>query len=397
MAGDRRAAVPPVAVLGAFIYVLVGWCGLLVPSLIRSIEASHEQTDASIGIYYLLFASAYAAGSLGGGLVTERLGRRPVLVVAAVLLATGLATLGAASAWAVFMLAAIPAGLGLGALDGGANGLYLDLFRSSRARALNLLHLCFSLGALLAPLIIGPLVEARVPWQVFFFGTGIVALLTGVPLLVLAMPDGRHATSAAVGTDRSDDSGSAFSRIPTPLMLMCVAIGCYVASEVGVTDWLVRFLASAPLSLATAALFLYWAGLAVGRVASARIADRFDHVVYATVAAIVMSLALLGAILAPSVQASIVLFGVAGLAAGPIAPMIVVVGGDRYPDRSAAVGGYLTTAAVVGSIGLPTLMGLLSVTVGLSVAMLGTVAFGLASVAALLVVGRNRDAVALTS
>jgi len=29
--------------------------------------------------------------------------------------------------------------------------------------------------------------------------------------------------------------------------------------------------------------------------------------------------------------------------------------------------------------------------------MLGTVAFGLASVAALLVVGRNRDAVALTS
>jgi hypothetical protein len=70
--------------------------------------------------------------------------------------------------------------------------------------------------------------------------------------------------------------------------------------------------------------------------------------------------------------------------------MIMVVGGDRYPDRSAAVGGYLTTAAVVGTIGFPTLMGFLSVAVGLTAAMLGTVALGLASAGALMLVGRAR-------
>jgi hypothetical protein len=70
--------------------------------------------------------------------------------------------------------------------------------------------------------------------------------------------------------------------------------------------------------------------------------------------------------------------------------MIVVVGGDRYPDRSAAVGGYLTTAAVAGSIGLPTLIGFMSVTVGLGMAMIATVAFGLACAAALLLAGRRR-------
>jgi hypothetical protein len=54
------------------------------------------------------------------------------------------------------------------------------------------------------------------------------------------------------------------------------------------------------------------------------------------------------------------------------------------------VGGYLTTAAVAGSIGLPTLMGFLSVTVGLGAAMMATVGFGLASAAALWLAGRNR-------
>jgi hypothetical protein len=103
-----------------------------------------------------------------------------------------------------------------------------------------------------------------------------------------------------------------------------------------------------------------------------------------------MSVALAGAILVPSAQVSIGLFALAGLAAGPVAPMIMVVGGDRYPDRSAAVGGSLTTAAVVGTIGFPTLMGFLSVTVGLQAAMLGTVALGLASAGALMLVGPSR-------
>ncbi len=156
----------------------------------------------------------------------------------------------------------------------------------------------------------------------------------------------------------------------------------------GVTDWLVRFLEPAPLSLATMALALCWAGMAVGRLASARVADRFDHVQFATTAAVAMSVALAGAILVPSVHVSIGLFALAGLAAGPVAPMIIVVCGDGYPDRPAAVGGYLTTAAVAGTIGFATLMGFLSRTVGLTAAMLGAVVMGLASAGALMLVGR---------
>ena len=363
---------------------------MLVPSLIRSIEATHDRSDAEFGVYYLVFGLTYAAGALGGGLVTERVGRRPLLALAVGSLIAGLLGLGAARSWWVFLVAAVPAGLGVGALDGGANGLFLDVYRFNRGRALNLLHLCFSLGALSAPVIIGPLVDASVPWQTLVYATGFALVWLGAMLLVIAMPDGRRVQGDAGPAAGWESPQSGGSRVPWALGLLCVAIACYIASEVGVTDWLVRFLEPAPLSLATGALAGYWGGMAVGRLGSARVADRLDHVRYAAAATITMSVVLAFAILVPSVPLSIGLFALAGLAAGPVAPMIMVVGGDRYPDRSTAVGAYLPTAAVVGTIGVPTLMGFLSAMVGLQVTMLCTVALGLASAGALvLAAGAN--------
>ncbi len=386
----RGRSWPPAAgVLGAVIFLLVGWAGLLVPSLVRSIEATFVVSDATIGIYYLLTSIAYAGGAFAGGHVTERIGRRPTLVAGAVLLGVGLLTLGTAATWNLFLAGAVPVGLGLGVFDGGVNGLFLDVFRDDRGRALNLLHLCFSLGALSAPLVVGWLVDAGVGWQAVPLATSFVAFAMGACLLVAPMPHGRrHDVGSTRGQTPGSTVASPLAELGRPLLLLCLSIGFYIASEVGVTDWLVRFLASAPLQVATGALSLYWAGLAVGRLVSARIADRFDHLAYTIAAGSVMSIALAGAILVPNTPVSIALFGVAGLAAGPIAPMLFVLGGDRYPDRSAMVGGYLTAAAVIGSIGYPTVMGFLSVTVGLTVAMLGTVVFGLASAAVLLVVGR---------
>ena len=61
----------------------------------------------------------------------------------------------------------------------------------------------------------------------------------------------------------------------------------------------------------------------------------------------------------------------------------MAIGGERFPDRSAAVGGALTGMAVVGSTIYPPAMGLLSVTVGLTVAMLGSAALAIVCVLAL--------------
>jgi MFS transporter, FHS family, glucose/mannose:H+ symporter len=377
------ARVPSAAVVGSASFVLLGWAGLLVPSLIRSIERDFGQSDAGVGIFYFVYALGYASGSLAGGALTETLGRRSILTVSAVMMGLGFGAIALVPEWAMVIVAALPAGLGSGAIDGGVNGLFLDLFPTTRGRSLNGLHLFFGIGALLSPLVAGRLVDAGVAWQVLIVATAIGAVLLGVFLANATMPEGRR------------DSGVA-GRLPAegrfalqwPLLALGIAIAAYVASEIGVSDWLVRFLASAPLSVATGSLSLYWGGLALGRLVSMRFGDRFDHARFATSAVALASVALIGAVLVPSLAGSVALFGVVGFASGPVFPMIVAVGGERFPDRSAAVGGFLTGAAVIGSTIYPPVMGFLSVEVGLVWAMLGTAVLSLACAAALVLAPR---------
>ena len=390
MTRSPRSRPSAAAILGCLTLLTIGWTGLLVPSAIRSIEATFAQNDAGIGLIYLLYSGAYAAGSFGGGPLTERIGRRRVLVAAAILHGLGIASFGLAPTWGLFVASALLAGLGGGGLDGGSNGLYLDLFRTGRGRAMNLLHLFFSVGALSAPLVVGALIEGGVAWQSVFVGSALAPLAIAAWYAVAAMPSGRATTSST-----SDAAGAARSRpLPSglglPIALLAVAMATYVASEVGVSSWLVRFLEPAPLSTATLGLSLFWGGLALGRLVSSAIADRFDHVHFTTACAVLLSVALIGAIVVPSLPVSIALFALCGAASGPIFPMVQAIGGERYVDRSAAVSSLLTGFGVVGGTLYPALMGVLSVTVGLTVAMFGNVVLGFACAGSLYAFGRVR-------
>jgi MFS transporter, FHS family, glucose/mannose:H+ symporter len=378
------------AVLACAALALVGWSGLLVPSLIRSIEQDLQQTDAGIGVFFFVNAIAYASGSIAGGLLTERIGRRLVLPIGLALIAIGLAGMASTPVWTLFLVSGVPFGLGAGAVDGGTNGLILDMYPTSRGRSLNLLHVCFSLGALGSPLVVGRLLEAGVDWPMIVFGTAVVALPLALLLASAPQPSGRHA--------RTMDGGSARVGLALPLIALAIAIACYVGSEVGVSNWLVRFLDQASVGLATSALALLWGGLTLGRLVSARIGDRFDHARFAAVAAFAAGIALTGAVVVPSLPVSIVLFGVAGFAYGPIYPLIMAVAGDRYPARTAAVSGFLSGTAVFGSVVYPPIMGFLSVSVGLGAAMLGAAGLALACglVLAILASGMVRDTVSET-
>jgi fucose permease len=384
-ASERRL---PAGIVGSLTLLVIGWTGLLVPSLIRSIKETFDQTDAGIGIVYLAYSVAYALGSVLGGGLMERIGRRAVLVGAAALHGIGIAGFGLAPSWPVFVLAMIPAGLGAGCLDGGSNGLVLDVYREGRGRAMNLLHVWFSVGALLAPLAIGRAVEAGVTWEA-------IMLMSAVPLAALAlayalvpMPSGRR--QRPVPTSAADPAGSA-RLLSGPIILLGVAIACYVAAEIGVSNWLVRFLEPAPLATATLALSLMWAGATVGRLLSSAIADRFDHLRFTQVCIVLMGLAIGAAVAAPTLPLSIALFTLAGVASGPVFPMIIALGGERFPERSAAVGGTLVGFAVVGSTVYPPAIGFLSVTIGLTIAMAGNALLCLVGAGALVAFSRTND------
>jgi fucose permease len=367
--------------------LLVGWTSLLVPSLIRSIEHDFGQTDAAIGVFFFVYSVASVSGSMGGGLLTERLGRRVVLPIAIGLITLGLLGLANAPTWAAFLVLTIPFGLGSGVIDGGMNGLTLDLYPASRGRALNVLHLFFSLGALASPLLVGRLVEAGTAWRSVVAGTALATIPLALVFALANLPSGRHAGAG--------DSSDAHGRITlaVPLIALAIAIACYVGAEIGVSDWLVRFLETASLGLATSALALFWGCLTLGRGVSAVLGDRFDHARFAALSALAASVALMAAVLVPSLPASILLFGVVGFAFGPVYPLIMAVAGDRFPARAAAVSGFLAGSGVIGAIVYPPVMGFVSVGAGLGAAMGGAAVLALACAIVLGLFSRRGDTV----
>ena len=372
-------------------FALIGWASVLVPALVRQIQGRYAVDDAAIGVYYFVWSAAYAAASFACGFLTERVGRAVVLPALAGLLGLGFLATGFAPTWLSFVVAAIVAGAGAGAIDGGVNGLALAIHDEGRGRALNLLHLFFAIGALTAPVIVGQLVERGVAWEPFFVVTGVAALLLAAAMRLSAMPSGIRgsATPGAAGAGHPSATRDAPSFV-LPLVLLAVAILCYVAAEVGVANWIVRFLDDVPVSVATFGLSAFWGGLAVGRLLSARYADRWPHSTFAASASVVAGVAVVAAVAAPTAELAIVGFAVAGFASGPIFPVIVALGGDLYPDRLSATTGILTGAAVVGGTLYPPLVGLLSARFGIAFGLLGAALLSIVCAIAVLGAARSR-------
>ena len=113
------------------------------------------------------------------------------------------------------------------------------------------------------------------------------------------------------------------------MLALALAIACYIGTEMGVSSWLVRFLADAPLVVATSALGLLWGGLMLGRLASAVVSDRFNHLHLAIGAAVLAGTALAVAVLMPvlpvseAVGMSALMLAVAAASAACAGPLVL--------------------------------------------------------------------------
>lgn len=370
---------------GYYGFVLIGWNSVLIASLIRSIEQDFRQTDATFALFYFLSSVFYTLGALGGGFVAERVGRRGVLLAAIVLVCLGLGGEGVAPAWGLLIVAGMAVNLGAGAIDGGVNGLFLDLYRHARGGALNLLHMFFGIGALIAPAVVGVALTAHVPWRATLLATAAVC----VPLIALfataPVPSGRHERSTERRPAREREALAPAEASLLPFAGLALSIGLYVAAETGISSWVVRMLSGVPIATATAVLSLFWGGLAVGRLLSNWLAERFDYAAFTIGCIALSSLALVGAVLSPVFPLTAALFALTGLFCGPIYPMIMALGGNLYPHRLSALSGALSGAAVVGSVIYPPLMGLMAARIGLRGGMIGAALLGIPAILGIVV------------
>ena len=348
-----RLAYAAMVVLG----INVGWLGPFLPQISHGINASLDRA----GLILSAIAAGYFVALPAGGEVGHRRGPHFLLIVAMVLDAAGFAWLAIASSLSASMCAAVLIGFAQSGIDVAVNALVADLNRQRLSAALNYLHMMFGVGATLGPAIDGLAMARGISYRLTFAGgAGIIGVLAASLFLAPRMEsrpiDGeKHELRALL--------------IHPLIWAIALVLFLYVGAEVGVGAWLFSYLrhAAVPItvSIASAGVSIYWAGLIGGRLLGGVLAHRVPPRRLATLGSLISTAGLVSLMLTASFPIlAFPIVAIVGLGFGPIFPNMIAAGAERFPSRVASMTSIVAGGAALGGVALPWMMGVMLVASG---------------------------------
>ena len=309
------------------------------PSVLTSIVQSPVQQGFLLSSLFLFFPLS----SVLSGVVSDRVGKKTVLIVAGLFLAVPFAITALFDPFWIRVLSVLLFGFGIGALDSQISAFLADTHPGRERSVINIAQASLSIGAAVGPFLIAMAFrfnpELQVNVLLWIVAAGTLTMVLGFFFL-------RDGHTAAVQTR------GGFKRVLSDPMgrLLLVAMFLYVAPEMGTAGWLPTYAelhlalssGSAPLSLT-----LFWAGLGFSRV----LVGFLIHDVGDTqLLKAVLFLTLLARILVFTLNrtvASMVLFFVIGAGMGAVWPTLVAMIGRRFKRNSGSAVGL-----IVGTGGL---------------------------------------------
>ena len=185
----------------------------------KPIAAALDTTVGPVAALFSLAVCAYYIGGAVGGRIADRVGVRPVLIAAVVLLPVGLVLSSRASSlWALYLFYVPMVGTAVGCCYPPLLGAVGRRFEERRASALAIVLLGVGLGTSVMPNVSEAL-EGRFGWRTTFVLLGVVGALIVAVVIVVAGPDRQSgAATSPLGPILSD---SRFRR----LFLSCVLVG----------------------------------------------------------------------------------------------------------------------------------------------------------------------------
>lgn len=308
-----------------------------------------------------LIASLFAgllAGSVLSGPVTAAMGTRRAFVASAVLLALSLPLIALATGLGTVAAAFAAAGVAAAGLNTTSNVLVSDAYPRERGHRLSIVSVAVAAGGLAMPVAAGA-TAGRLSWTVLVFGASAVAAMMAVATF------GLHAPASAQGAPVRPADVRAMCRQPGfGAIALLVLLGA--GSDVTMAGWTSTYLLGQGFAPQAAAWTLssYWFGLIAGRVALSRFLDRdkLGAVAVASAACALLTLAL--ALASSPVLLAVTPFFVA-ISVSPLVPTALAVAGERNPGNAGMVFGLMVTAAQIGAMAMPSLVGVLAEAAGL--------------------------------
>jgi MFS transporter, FHS family, glucose/mannose:H+ symporter len=336
--------------------------GIVMAAIGPTLPDLARQTGRSLGeigrVFIAVFGGSLLAQILGGP-ISDRFGRRLVLVLGLLLFGLGTAGMVASHRMLWLLLAAIVAGIGYGGCTLAVNVIASEIAPERRASTVNLVNLFYAMGAIAGPLIAGALLEAR--------GSALATLGIGSALLLLLVPISLRGVSIDHERRRVHETieahpvGVGLDAATPFIVALGLLLALYVGSEASLGAWAPVYLQqSTPLDAAgaTTATAAFWVALCGGRllaaIAGVRISAERLLVLSLLGSAAGALLLVVGHGLA---SVSVVALALLGLTFGPIYPTGVAIVTGRFAGAAGAATSRIGLLAALGGMALPWLQG----------------------------------------
>ncbi len=304
------------------------------------------------GSMLILVTLLSAGSSLVSGSLLRRFGTGPVVLASCMLTALAQVIVARSMGLGWLIAAAIPMGIGAGAVDAGLNGY---VARHYSGRHMNWLHASWGLGASAGPVIVTGLVDSPYGWR------GGYALIAGMQGLLAVLflfslkwwerPDSTSGGGSGAGTGEvrfgTATAGSAAG------WMSSAAFGLYVAAETTLGLWAGSVLVVSrglEQSAAGWSVAAYFGSITVGRILLGLVVDRFGN---RRVIQSGLALAAMGSVLFIGATNGVVAFialALCGLGLAPVYPGLMHETPRRFTvEATPVVIGRQAAAAYLGS------------------------------------------------
>ncbi len=375
---------PPLTALGLTGYLFTGTAAVLIPSVMPFITEEYMATGLTLAAIGLIFPARAAGGILGNllaGVGSDRYGRSSLVWLSALVLAASLTLAASARLWLLFVVGFVLISTAQASLTTAINALIADANRATRARALNVLHGVYGVGATISPLVIGFTLERGLPWRWALAATGLIWLVYGGGTFLYRASLTSDSPDVCDGDDelplsrqsyKSHKSvvekeqrlawGMLWNRISrlfraeehcnSFLALFLIAF-IYNGVAYSLLAWVAVFMQnSAGLStfFSVSMISVFYVALTAGRFVCAAFAERLGYAT--TLLILALGLALTYPLVVFSAEPILLGVGVflTGLSLSGLFPTALAYGSRLYPAHSGAVTGTLNVAMIAGAM-----------------------------------------------
>lgn len=338
---------------GAMVF---GMALVMTSPILIEISQRIDRNIENMGSIFSLFYGGFIIGSFLSSSIINYWGRKKTLSFFYFLLF--ISVLGMAFIFNYPFLIVVFSLIGLsgGFIESQVSSIVLEVNKKNEGLFVNLTQVFFGIGAFIGPLILTFIISKGIDWKYSYIILSLICLINFIYFLFINIPDTRlKKIRGSIKTFKpvTLDKGAVF-------FLLVFAIFFYVSAEMGLVIWFPTFLRLNKLFssiLASQVLSFFWLSFVAGRLLIGLLTKKVKILNILLVVTILSIPSVLLGIYIENKFLIIFAFILTGLLFSGIWPLIVSLGGLRYPSKRDFVVSILVMAGGVGGLFSPWLIG----------------------------------------